>query len=179
MTSYGQNVSYAGHLSFSELQNPVLAHIWTAKKDFCMVVFLQTIQDFGGKIYVKISVLLPSVDIENWNLGYSVQIHACQYLPFRKQQILVSFGLSLRHIPFLSYTRNSISPVAVHDGEMRGTRGPKCCRFWGMDWPVSKKPQAGLQGPEEREAGKRYESEPASVPFGRRWAQIEVTMGRE
>lgn len=49
MTSCEQNVPYAGHLSFSEFQNPVLACTWAAKKDFCMVVYLQTIQNFGEK----------------------------------------------------------------------------------------------------------------------------------
>jgi len=34
MNSYRQNVSYAGHLSFSEFQSPVLTRIWAEKKDF-------------------------------------------------------------------------------------------------------------------------------------------------
>lgn len=58
MTSYGQNVSYAGHLSFTEFQSPVLPRIWAEKKNFCMLIYLQTIQDFGKKCYGKIPVFL-------------------------------------------------------------------------------------------------------------------------
>lgn len=42
------------------------------------------------------------------------------------------------------------------------------CSVGGMNWSVSGKPQAGLQGPEETQAGKRHNSEPASVSSGRR-----------
>lgn len=55
---YGQNGLGADHLSFSEFQSTVLAHVWTEKKYFWRLAYLQTIQDWKNVTWKYLSLYI-------------------------------------------------------------------------------------------------------------------------
>lgn len=108
-----------------------------------------------------------------------MQTYACQHLFFRKQQISVSFGPSLRHISLLRCTNKFISWSHTKEKGEAQARAPWCCSFGGVNQSMSRKWHAGTQGPEETQAGERYNNEPTSVTSAKGRFRLEVTIQRE